>query len=68
MKGIPTQRYPADWALYGKAAGAIRNRKMAENSDALVAVYDGKSPGTKNMIDEAKKVGLKVYVYVFPEH
>ncbi len=33
-----------------------------EYADALVAVYDGKSRGTKNMIEEATKRGLKVYV------
>lgn len=62
--GVPVKRFPADWATHGKAAGPIRNRQMAEYADALVAVWDGKSRGTKNMIDEAKKRGLPVYVYI----
>jgi hypothetical protein len=37
---------------------------MAKYADALIAVWDGKSRGTKNMIDEAKKLGLKVYVKI----
>ena len=54
--------FRADWETNGRAAGPIRNRKMAENADALIAIWDGKSRGTKNMIETAKKLGLLVYV------
>lgn len=54
--------YEADWETHGRAAGPIRNRKMAENADALIAIWDGKSRGTKNMIETAEKKGLLVYV------
>lgn len=60
--GIPLVLYPADWGKYGKSAGHIRNEQMAKNAEALIAVYDGVSPGTKSMINIAKKLGLKVYV------
>lgn len=59
---IPVKHYPADWNKYGKSAGPIRNQEMANYADALIAVWDGKSRGTKNMIDQAKEKGLKVYV------
>ena len=52
-----------DWAKFGKAAGPIRNKTMAENGDALIAVWDGTSRGTKSMIDLAQKLGLKVFIY-----
>lgn len=54
--------FPADWNKYGKSAGPIRNTQMAENSDALIAFWDGKSRGTKHMIDVATKLGLKVRI------
>jgi len=54
--------YEADWERHGRAAGPLRNRKMAENADALIAIWDGKSRGTKNMIETATKLGLVVYV------
>ncbi len=60
---IPVARFPANWDEHGKAAGPIRNRQMAEYADALVAVWDGKSKGTKNMIDEATKRGLVVHIH-----
>lgn len=57
------QIYSADWNKYGKKAGYIRNVQMADCSDALIAIWDKKSKGTKHMIDIAKKKGLKVFVY-----
>ena len=48
---------------YNVLAGIWRNREMALYGDALIAIWDGKSRGTKNMIDEAKKKNLKIYIY-----
>jgi hypothetical protein len=59
---LPLNVFMADWQTHGRAAGPIRNRKMAENADALIAIWDGKSKGTKNMIETATKKGLPVYV------
>lgn len=59
---VPLKLYPADWERHGRAAGPIRNAMMAENADALIAIWDGKSRGTKNMIETARKRGLIVYV------
>jgi len=60
--GISIRRFPADWSGQGKAAGPIRNREMADYADALVAFWDGKSKGTKNMIETANRNNLKVYI------
>lgn len=59
---IPVKKFPADWDKHGKAAGPMRNREMAAYADALVAIWDGESRGTKNMIHEARKAGLDVYI------
>mgnify|MGYP002278166880 CR=1 FL=1 len=45
-----------------KGAGIKRNRLMAEYADCLIAIWDGASTGTKNMIDTARELGLKVFV------
>lgn len=60
---IAVARYPAKWKEYGSVAGHIRNGVMAAGADALVAVWNGHSPGTKNMITQARLQGLRVYVY-----
>lgn len=61
-KGYKIEKHPADWKKYGKAAGPIRNAIMAEVSSALIAFWDGKSRGTKNMIDLANDRNLQVAV------
>lgn len=60
--GIENIRVPAEWKLYHKGAGAVRNRKMAEMGDALLALWDGSSYGTKNMIKLANDKGIPVTV------
>lgn len=52
---IPVRRFPAKWHILGKRAGAARNRQMAIYGDYLVAFWDGKSIGTKIMIDMMKQ-------------
>lgn len=56
------KEFHADWDRYGKSAGYRRNVEMAEYADALIAFWDGRSKGTKHMIDIAKSKGLKVRV------
>jgi len=62
LNNIEVQRFPADWDKYGKKAGFIRNSEMAKAADGLIAIYDGISKGTKNMIDTMKKLGKEWYV------
>jgi hypothetical protein len=54
----------ANWKKYGRAAGPIRNKEMAEIADAVIAFWDGKSKGTKNMIDTMNKLKKVVSVYL----
>ena len=54
--------FEADWDRDGKAAGYIRNEQMAKYADYLIAFWDGKSKGTKHMIDiaTANKLGTRI--------
>lgn len=63
--GVPVKLMRADWTLHGKAAGPIRNDEMAKYAEALIAVWDGQSRGTKHMIESARERGLKVCVYEY---
>lgn len=64
--GVPVRRFPADWSQ-GPSAGPRRNQEMADYAKALIAVWDGKSRGTRDMIRRAESAGLQVYVHR-PEH
>lgn len=54
---IPVDYFFADWDTYGKAAGIIRNHQMGDYADYLLAFWDGKSKGTKDMINYMKQLG-----------
>lgn len=64
---IPIKRFPANWDGHGKSAGYVRNAQMAEYADALVALWDGKSKGTKHMIDLANGRDIPVYILYLQE-
>lgn len=57
------EKYPANWNKYGKSAGPIRNAEMAKVADVLIAFWDGKSKGTKDMID--RMINKQVYVRIY---
>lgn len=55
---IPITIFPVtkeDWRKFGKFAGPRRNKMIVDNCDALIAFWDGKSPGTKSSIDLAMR-------------
>lgn len=65
MARIPILEFPVtreEWDRLGKKAGIMRNQRMADAADALIAVWDGVSHGTGNMIAEMEERGLPVYV------
>lgn len=68
--GIGVREVPAIWrgrdGVYNPKAGFERNRRMAGYADALIAVWDGESGGTKNMIDEARKRGIQIFAFINP--
>ena len=61
-RGIPVRYSPADWRTLGQSAGYQRNTQMAQYADALVAFWDGRSKGTKHMIDTAQRFKLDIRV------
>lgn len=52
---------PADWKTYGKAAGPIRNKKMATIADCLIAFPGGS--GTNNMCGIMSQAKKKIIYY-----
>ena len=62
--GVPCERHIADWRKHGMGAGFRRNEDMANSAEALIAVWDGHSPGTRHMIATARRKGLQVYIWM----
>lgn len=55
--------YP-DWDKHGKSAGFLRNKKIINDADMVLAFWDGKSKGTKHSIDLAIDNHKPLNVYV----
>ena len=57
--------FPANWRLYGKSAGPIRNKEMINyisnfQNKLVIAFVSPNSKGTRNTIELAKKKGIRV--------
>lgn len=56
---VEHEPYPADWKAFGRAAGPLRNTKMAElGADLCIAFPGGR--GTDDMTRKATTVGISV--------
>lgn len=72
---IPLRRFLADWKAHGLRAGYLRNLEMvkyaAQHQGAALLFWDGRSPGTKMMIDLARKhlkpTHVTIYQYYVPD-
>lgn len=57
--GWNVEAHPADWDAHGRAAGPIRNQKMADlGADLCIAFPGGR--GTADMVRRAEKAGIPV--------
>lgn len=60
-------RFPAQWNIHGKSAGYLRNKEMLKYADHVIVFWDGNSPGTKHMINEAEKANKLLTVIMYKE-
>jgi hypothetical protein len=61
---IPVKGFPALWDKFGRSAGPLRNREMGDYADCLIAIWDGKSSGTRHMINYMKSLGKPTFVFI----
>lgn len=61
-RGVECTVYPANWDVYGKQAGPVRNELMLNDfqPDLVIAFPGGK--GTKDMTERAGRAGYKVII------
>lgn len=67
LHNIPLKEYLPEYSKYGKRAPLVRNLQIIDYADEVIAFWDGKSHGTKNVIDMCKKRGKTVTVYYVNE-
>lgn len=66
---IPVKEFIPDWTI-GKHAGFLRNTEIVNESDIIIAFWDGASKGTLDSIKKARKQKKVVIVvnYTSPKH
>lgn len=57
-----------EYNRYGKAAPLKRNLKIIEYADLVIAFWDGKSKGTKYVIDNCKKQNIKLIIHIIEKN
>jgi len=62
--GIKLTEFLPEYEKYGRSAPLKRNITIIEYSDVVLAFWDGKSHGTKYVIDNCKKLGVPVKIYI----
>ncbi len=60
---LPIERFPADWDKEPRIGGFLRNEEMAKYASGLLAVWDGKSNGTLDMVKRMKSKDKLVKVF-----
>lgn len=65
ITGANYEEFPAKWNLYGKKAGFLRNKEMADVADGLIAVWDGESRGTRMMIEIMNQQKKPVHLFLY---
>ncbi len=62
--GIPITEFLPEYSRFGKAAPLKRNLRIIDYADRVIAFWDGKSRGTKYVIDSCKALNKAITVYV----
>ena len=62
--GIKLTEFLPDYARYRRGAPLKRNIQIIEYADTVLAFWDGKSRGTKFVIDNCEKIGREVKVII----
>ena len=65
LHDIKLTEFLPEYNKYGRGAPLKRNLQIIEYADVVIAFWDGKSKGTKYVIDNCKKLGVQVDVHIF---
>lgn len=63
--GIRLKEFLPNYNRYGRTAPLKRNLEIIAYAEMVFAFWDGKSRGTKYVIDNCKKQGVPIKVYLY---
>ena len=62
--GLKLTEFLPEYDKYGRGAPLKRNITIIEHADLVLAFWDGASRGTKYVIDQCKKLGKPVKIFI----
>ena len=62
--GLPCVEFLPDYRRYGKAAPLMRNQQIIDHADYVVALWDGRSRGTRYTIELCLRQGVPIRVFM----
>ena len=62
--GLKLTEFLPDYERFGRGAPLKRNITIIENADIVLVFWDGKSRGTKFVIDSCHRLGVEVRVHI----
>lgn len=65
--GIKLTEFLPEYERYARSAPIIRNKKIVDYADKVIALWDGKSKGTLSVIKYAEKTGKPCKVFLFEQ-
>ena len=61
---IKLKEFLPEYEKYGRSAPLKRNIQIIDYADMVLAFWDGKSRGTKFVIDNCKRIGKRVKIFM----
>lgn len=64
--GLAVETFSAQWSLYGRRAGPIRNRQMLDTKPDLVVAFHENliaSKGTRDCVEESRRRAIPVRMF-----
>lgn len=66
--GVQVEAYPANWRVYGKAAGPVRNTAMVDaGADMCIGFHRGGSTGTGDCVYKAREAQIPTFVVAWDQ-
>lgn len=63
-KGLPYTEFLPEYNKYGRAAPIVRNKSIVAYADVVLVFWNGKSKGTKSVIDFCEKSATKSIIHI----
>ena len=62
--GIPLKEFLPNYDEFGRSAPLLRNLEIIDYADIVLAFWDGRSRGTKFVIDKCRAKGKPVNIFI----